>query len=365
MAASGPFSGADPEALVRQAWSLWAPFLGAPAAQAGAADGPGSWRQVLDAWRSLSGEVQGEDALGRLGAAAEGWLGQMQQVLGQFAGREATPEALAEAWRRTLGDNPFMAVLQPPGEGVQALQEWVRRLMPMLAALQPAAPGVAVGVSREHQVRWQRLMQAQSELQQRAAAYAALMAEAADAAFDYFRKALETQAASGQALDSARAVFDVWIEAAEKAYAEVAGGEDFARVCGELVDAQMRLRAGVQAEVDLACRALGMPSRSEVDGAYRKLAEAGRELRRLRARVEALEAALGQARGDGGPAAAAARAGARPAAEKAPKKAAKKAAKKTAATSARASKAQDRRAGAAKSATPASSRRRRPPRTAR
>jgi hypothetical protein len=49
-----------------------------------------------------------------------------------------------------------------------------------------------------------------------------------------------------------------------------------------MVNAQMRLRAGVQKEVELAGAMFGMPTRTEVDAAHRKIAELERALRRMR-----------------------------------------------------------------------------------
>jgi hypothetical protein len=94
---------------------------------------------------------------------------------------------------------------------------------------------------------------------------------------------------------SARALFDLWIDAAEEAYAEIALSPEFRKVYGDLVNAQMRVRAGVQQQVEQVSGTFGMPTRSEVDAAHRKIAQLEREIRRLRdaigARPRAAQAA--------------------------------------------------------------------------
>ena len=80
-------------------------------------------------------------------------------------------------------------------------------------------------------------------------------------------------------LRAARGSFDPWIDAAEEAYADIALSPEFREVYGALVNAQMRLRAGVQKEVELAGAMFGMPTRTEVDSAHRKIAELERALR--------------------------------------------------------------------------------------
>ena len=77
-------------------------------------------------------------------------------------------------------------------------------------------------------------------------------------------------------------MFDLWIDAAEEAYAEIALSPEFRKVYGGLVDAQMRVRSGMQKEVEQMSEKLGMPTRSEVDSAHRKIAELERQLRRMR-----------------------------------------------------------------------------------
>jgi hypothetical protein len=80
-------------------------------------------------------------------------------------------------------------------------------------------------------------------------------------------------------------LFDLWIDAAEEAYAEVALSEEFRHAWGALVNAQMRLRAGVQKEVEAASGLFGVPTRTEMDAAHRKIAELERELRRMRSQA--------------------------------------------------------------------------------
>ena len=141
----------------------------------------------------------------------------------------------------------------------------------------------AFGFAREHQERWQALAAAQLEYQDRTAAYNALMLKAAQRAYEVFEDKLAARAKQPDAkLKSARALFDLWIDAAEEAYAEIALSPEFREVYGALVDAQMRVRAGVQEQVEQAAARLGMPTRTEVDAAHRKVAELERQVRRLR-----------------------------------------------------------------------------------
>jgi class III poly(R)-hydroxyalkanoic acid synthase PhaE subunit len=172
------------------------------------------------------------------------------------------------------------------GQGQQGLDQWIEDASPFLEAFKREGLSwlgmPAFGFAREQQERWQALAAAQLDYQDRSSAYNALMVKAAQRAYEVFEDKLAARAQPGAQLKSARALFDLWIDAAEEAYAEIALSPEFREVYGKLVDAQMRVRAGVQKEVEQAAAQFGMPTRTEVDAAHRKIAELERQVRRLR-----------------------------------------------------------------------------------
>src|SRR5690606_12164478 len=192
--------------------------------------------------------------------------------------------------KRALGGdfgNPFAEVLRGmQGPGQQGFEQWFAQAAPFIEKLQrdgQAWSGMpALGFTREHQERLQHLAQAQADYQQQGQAYQTLMAEAAQDAFKRFEQKLTERSEPGKQLESARALFDLWIDAAEEAYADIALSPRFRDAYGALVNSQMRLRAAVQGQVEQAGEALGMPTRTEVDAAHRKIVQLERELRRLR-----------------------------------------------------------------------------------
>ncbi|TZF91868.1 class III poly(R)-hydroxyalkanoic acid synthase subunit PhaE [Cognatilysobacter lacus] len=214
---------------------------------------------------------------------AQQWMAQMQQVAAQFSGGAAQPADIAAAWRSMLGDNPlaqasaagaFMpASFMPPGMGGGA-----RGPLDM----------PAFGFTREHQERAQALAKAGAEFQQASQAFNAVIAEAGQAAFARFESLLAKRGSDHKPVDTARGLFDLWIDAAEDAYADVATGERFQKAFGDFVNAQMRVRAAMQQEMELAGAQMGIPGRSEVDAAHRKIAGLERDVARLRSAVDAL-----------------------------------------------------------------------------
>jgi class III poly(R)-hydroxyalkanoic acid synthase PhaE subunit len=307
---AGSAGGDDFEALARQYWSQWGEMLRASGAMPGSTPGmaaaagiPGGpqaaipgWNETVDRWARLAGGAgqPADDAMGRFGAQASGWYARMQQLAAQFAGQQGSAAEIAAAWRNALGatgGNPFAEVMRGmQGPGQQDFGQWLAQVTPWLESLRQGGRDwldmPAFGFTREHQQRWQRLAQAQVEYQQQAQAFQALMAEATQDAFRRFEDKLAERSAPGRQLQSARALFDLWIDAAEEAYAEVALSPRFRETYGAMTNAQMRLRTAVQREIEQASEALGVPTRAEVDAAHRKVARLEREVRRLLDLVE-------------------------------------------------------------------------------
>ncbi|MBX3710872.1 MAG: class III poly(R)-hydroxyalkanoic acid synthase subunit PhaE [Lysobacter sp.] len=290
----------DAEAMARQWMNAFGDAMRAFGGQPQAPQDP--WRAAFDSWSQMAGvgrRDEAADMVERFSAQARQWLGMMQQVAGQFAGRDASPADIASAWKQAMGGqggNPFAALFEGmAGRGQAGFDQWHAQAAPMLNAmlggmmmggLRQEGLGLlrmpAFGLNREHQERLQALAAAQMELQEKNDAYNQAMFGVGQDAFVRFERKLAERSEPGRQLKSARALFDLWVDAAEEAYAEVALSQEFRRLYGELVNAQMKVRAGIQREVEQFCDLFGMPGRTEVDAAHRRIAELERQVRRLR-----------------------------------------------------------------------------------
>lgn len=335
------FGGGDFESLARQYWNAWGEAMRQGAAGAGlpGANQPG-WHQATQWWTQLMPGVQ-PDAMGavhRFNQLASGWFGQMQQVAAQFAGQDGSAADIARAWREALGAdtanaNPFADLFRAMRSGGQeSLDNWLEQAAPYLQALRNVAGSdqsrwlhlPTFGPAREHQERWQALLQAQQDCQQCSNDYNALMLKTLQHALSLFEDKLAEHEEPGRQLTTARALFDLWIDAAEDAYAQAALSESFREVYGALTNAQMRLRSSVQVEIEKISGLLGMPTRTEIDSAHRKIVQLERAMRQQAREPKAKPAARRQP----APVAEQVRAPAPAAKAEKPKAAAKKPAKK-------------------------------------
>ncbi|HFK2919506.1 TPA: class III poly(R)-hydroxyalkanoic acid synthase subunit PhaE [Stenotrophomonas maltophilia] len=343
----------DFETLARQYFGAWGDALRhATTAGAPAGGDPGGWQRLFDGWAQLlpeQGQGAPEDAVRRFREQAGSWYGTMQEVAARFAGRDASSAEVAQAWREAVqgqGEGMLQWMLQGARGSTQAgaaVPEFAAWLQQFQLQAGPWLQSPAFGPGREHQARWQALLRAQEEYQQHSRAYVEQIKQVLEEAFALFEQRLAQHEQPGSQLTSARAMFDLWIEVAEEAYAKVALSEPFQQVYAALGNAQMRLRAGLQREVEQMSERIGLPTRSEMDTAHRRIAELERSLRRVQAQVAAL---AGTAAVD--PVAQPAPAKVKPGARKASTKAAP--AKKASANKRAAKKAPAKKRGAATSA---------------
>ncbi|KAF1718680.1 class III poly(R)-hydroxyalkanoic acid synthase subunit PhaE [Pseudoxanthomonas yeongjuensis] len=281
--------------MARQYWSAWGDAMRQGGMGGAATPQPAQqWQQAVDWWSQLlpDGRSQANDAVGRFNQQASQWFGRMQQVAAQFAGQDSSAREVSQAWRQAMGangdGNPFTDLFKAMrGQGAHGMDEWLDQVKPYLEGFQQQNQRwqqlPAFGQYREHQERWQALQLAQQEYQQQSEAFNALMLKCAQRAFEVFEDKLIAHEEPGRQITSARALFDLWIDSAEQAYAVIALSAEFRKVQGELTNAQMRLRAAIQLEVEHMTGLFGMPTRTEIDSAHRKVAELERALRRAAA----------------------------------------------------------------------------------
>jgi hypothetical protein len=266
----------DYQAFAQQSWDAWTRHLqqhvtsATPFAHASAMPHAGA----------------GEDVLARSMAALKGygeWLqGAVGSGLGQGSGDWQQPLQHLFA---SLGGQPFAHAFA--GIDNEAARSFSQFWQSWLQA-QPSAPGgfsfdvehmAAFGYTRERQLQQQALAAAMREYLESAGKYQALIQRANAEGFERLKVKLADLTASTQQIDSLKALYDLWVDGAEEAYAQIALSDEFRQVYGAMVNAQSRVRQLQQEQLEAVCRELGMPTRSEVTALGKRLQEMRRELR--------------------------------------------------------------------------------------
>jgi len=137
----------------------------------------------------------------------------------------------------------------------------------------------AFGYPREHQEHYQKMALAFVDFQEAVKQYNALILKSSQRSFEILESKLAERSEPGRQIDSMRALYDLWVDAAEDAYAEVALSDEFRKVYGDVVNAQMRVRSQLQQEVERIGVDLGMPTRTELNSVHKRLHDLRREVR--------------------------------------------------------------------------------------
>ncbi|HVT33263.1 MAG TPA: class III poly(R)-hydroxyalkanoic acid synthase subunit PhaE, partial [Rhodanobacteraceae bacterium] len=318
------------QALSRQYWNAWQDLTreaGAPADAGRRAMPP--WHEGFEQWsRMFAGAGKQSETIERVLASAKSFTQFAEaMVAAATAGKAGAMPNWAEAFRnfRMPGGmpgfgNPLSGALgEISGQGVRSFEQLMKNFAP--GAFDPMREAKswlrvpAFGFLREHQEHYQKMASAFVDYQEQNARYNALILEASRRGFALFESKLAAREEPGRQIDSLRALYDLWVDAMEEAYAEIALSPEFRDVYGALVNAQMRVRSEVQQEVERIATDFGMPTRSELDSIGQRLHDLRRELRngkgrvgvppdlereigRLKSEVASLKAAL-EARPDG------------------------------------------------------------------
>jgi len=150
-----------------------------------------------------------------------------------------------------------------------------------------SAPGL--GYSREEQSQYQDLVRRTLAYQQALQEYLGFFSNIGVKSAARMRQALERVAEAGKTIDSARALYDTWVGCCEEVYGEEVQTPDYARIHGQLVNAQMALKQRMSVMVDETLGALNMPTRSELRTLQDRLQETRREYKALRHDVELMK----------------------------------------------------------------------------
>ncbi|ANB18431.1 class III poly(R)-hydroxyalkanoic acid synthase subunit PhaE [Dokdonella koreensis] len=293
---AGPTASTQWETFSRQYWDAVQQWQQASAAGAAPGAGP-PWHEGLAQWARLFGDPGQQPALAeRMLASVKAYLERTQALF--TAGNGVQAEDIAARFSEALrsgaafapglgmpsADHPLAAALrQIGGEGARSLEQLAAGFGPMLGTLAGEArtwlDQPAFGFLRERQEHQQRTAQALIDYQEQTARYNALILKAGQRGASLFENKLGERGAAERPVESLRALYDLWVDAAEEGYAEVAASAEFREVYGALVNAQMKLRSQLQQDIERMSVELGIPTRSEVDSLGRRLHELRREVR--------------------------------------------------------------------------------------
>jgi len=264
----------DYQALARQSWETWAKQLQQPAMNdffksppsPAASSSSDALERTLAGLKGYFDWMQGVAAAGSQDPAGD-WHQQLQQ----YFGGASQPFAQAFGGIDSAGAEGF----------IRQWQSWLQGAQHGGFGDLPGANGAtpAFGLNREQQMQQQTMAAAVLESLQASARYQALIQRANAQGMERLQDKLALHAEPGRQIDSLKALYDLWVDAAEEAYAEIALSDEFREAYGEMVNSQMRVRHLQQQQTEQLCQQLGVPTRTEVSSLGERLQSLLREFR--------------------------------------------------------------------------------------
>ena len=231
--------------------------------------------------------------------SASDWQTMMQRAFEQtakgfnFPGGATDPwSGFANLWGLPLSNWQRMATsFSPfPGEMEKALRpEHIPQPSDMTRAMRHYLSLPSIGYTREwqeQQQEWARLLMDYAHSMQ---AFGKLLGKVVQRALDLFGKHMTERARAGESFDGLRAIYNLWIDCGEEAYAEAVATADFPHLQAEMVNALMRMKRHEQLMVEEVMTALNMPTRGEVDTTHKRVYELQQQLRRVQETLEEAE----------------------------------------------------------------------------
>lgn len=216
------------------------------------------------------------------------------------AGKDVT-----DLWTSFLGEwgtalKPWMSSLSQMGmtghvgEMLLGGSSPLARMLTMREDMEPAFEGLAdiptVGVAREQQAKILRALDALVDLRKASAKYHMEMAKAIQKAVERTMEHLAGLAQKGEQITSVRELMRIWVRVADQAFTEMYNSEEFTAVQREMSAAALTHKLAQREVVEIILKTLDVPTRTEVDDAYRTLHNLKREVRDLRKALRAAEA---------------------------------------------------------------------------
>jgi class III poly(R)-hydroxyalkanoic acid synthase PhaE subunit len=215
---------------------------------------------------------QSGHAFDRLEQSLQGWMGNMTDRLSTLNQALSVQPALASAIGAGWANAPFASLAEA--------------MTPLSLNLERAYGGLAdafgLASSRALQQALRDMAAASVAHRQAQVEYLGLVVGALAKGNDGLMTQLADMGRRGESIDSVKALVRLWARTADQSMHTAMRSPGALEASARLVRTAMQSRGQQQRVVAIASQALNIPTRAEVDEAYREIQELKRELRRLR-----------------------------------------------------------------------------------
>lgn len=160
----------------------------------------------------------------------------------------------------------------------------------------------ALGLTREKQESMQRMQKLAGEYLQQQAQLMQLWGGIIGDALKLLGERVAQKLQAGEMIGSSKALYDLWIESAERVFAKAAHTPAYAKAQADLGNTVAKLRTEQRIAIESTTKQYDLPTRDELNTVHRRLKDLKAELRRVNARLDETQKALEAAqKGETGP----------------------------------------------------------------
>jgi class III poly(R)-hydroxyalkanoic acid synthase PhaE subunit len=257
-------------------FAMFAPQFGGPSADV-ARKYFGLYDQYLGAsrslWDVLSKSMANPDPAARAHAFMEG--------------AQSLQQPFTQLWSTMFAGAPFgmgpMAAGMAPGamSGTPGA-DW----MQMLTKGFGNGDTPALGLTRQHQESLQRLRHLATQYFEQQGRLTALWGNIIGEGLKTLGERVAAKLSAGEAIDSVKKLYDLWIESAELAYAKAAHSPEYAKAQADIGNTLAKLRTEQREQYEVFTKQLDLPTREELNTVHKRIKELKTEVRRLTERLE-------------------------------------------------------------------------------
>ncbi|HPY41023.1 MAG TPA: class III poly(R)-hydroxyalkanoic acid synthase subunit PhaE [Thiolinea sp.] len=215
---------------------------------------------------------------------------QQRDKAGSAAGNLGLGNSVFDGWQQLVGNMQGMNMFREVGTGGLNLPNtglWQEYLQKALAT-------PSFGLSREGQERLKKLSALALRYQQAMDQYSEAFATQGQESVQTLRVRIQKLAEDGKKINSLHELYDLWVDVSEEGYAQFAASEQYQTLYGELVNAFLLLKQGMNEHLDAEFKAFGLPVRADYEAAIKKQYELKRENNVLRQQIRNLDQRLKQ-----------------------------------------------------------------------
>ena len=252
---------------------------------------------LTKAWQMIAPKLDaGEDWRSALSSFSTDWFEQLGGAPGSLSDMAEDTKALwqsyAKEWAPLL--QPWLSsAIQATGTGhlgemMLGGSEGISRFLMMEQDEFPAAPfgGLAeipsVGLAREHQAKILRAFDAYVDMRKVMLEFNKLTVGALNQAMESLMETLIEKGKQGEKIESVRELNRLWLDTADDVFTKMYASEEYLKAQHQLSKTGMTYKIRQQDVVEMVLKGMNLPTRSELDDAYKTLYELRKEVKSLR-----------------------------------------------------------------------------------